>query len=503
MCQPRAIHAAMEGMVTIDEQMRIIMINPAAQRMFGRTPRDAIGMFLDELMPERFRVGHRAHVKGFFDGDETERHMGRANRLVGLRANGEEFPLEAVICKVELTTEAGPKPCATALLCDHSQEQALFHQIAKLNHQMRAIFETAPIAIWITDHERIAFANQACGKLFGVEPAESLVGERIRHLLNLQSVDSDFAWNHISATASEEIKKLVGKVTRPDGSEREVEIAVTRLPDQENKLVQMVIVDTTDQAREKRSLLASRRTLRELSAHIVEAREEERKRIARELHDELGQRLTALKIELSSLENGDKRGGMHGRLQPMIDMVDETVAATRRISLGLRPPMLDDLGLEAAIDWLINQFRDHNQVQVELRCETLQTPLQTGVAVALYRILQEALTNISRHAGAQRVQVEVSTREQWVQLSVQDDGQGFSCNSTSPRKDSFGLIGIRERVRMLGGQLLLKNNAKGGAGIVVRLPIDTRDRTHVRHAMEEVAPPPDTKPAPLTPWERP
>ena len=136
-----------------------------------------------------------------------------------------------------------------------------------------------------------------------------------------------------------------------------------------------------------------------------------------------------------------------------------------------------------------------------LRTDTFQEPVPPAVAVTLYRILQEALTNISRHADAQQVQIELSTHEQWVQLTVQDDGQGFPKDRAAPAKGSFGLIGMRERVRVLGGQLQLKNGSRGGATIVVRLPTVQNDPAPHRHAIEAGAPASDTAPSPLTPWE--
>ena len=129
-------------------------------------------------------------------------------------------------------------------------------------------------------------------------------------------------------------------------------IAIASLPDHGRTVVQMVITDISERARENRELERSRRTLRSLSANMVQAREDERRRIARELHDELGQRLTALKMELSSL-GGDAAGSAPaGRIDAMLEMVDDTVATVRRIATELRPLMLDDLGLNAAIEWL-------------------------------------------------------------------------------------------------------------------------------------------------------
>ena len=133
-------------------------------------------------------------------------------------------------------------------------------------------------------------------------------------------------------------------------------IAIASLPDHGRTVVQMVITDITERARESRELERSRRSLRRLSASMVQAREDERRRIARELHDELGQRLTALKMELSSLDGEAAGATRAGRIDAMLEMVDDTVATVRRIATELRPLMLDDLGLNAAIEWLADEL---------------------------------------------------------------------------------------------------------------------------------------------------
>jgi two-component system sensor histidine kinase UhpB len=499
MAQPQAIHAALEGMVTIDEQMRIIMINPAALRMFGRMAAHTVGLPLDELIPERFRTSHQLHIQRFLASDEIERPMGQARQLLGLRANGEEFPLKAAICKVELMTENGLQRCCTAMLYDCSKERMLTDAIEKLSQQMRTVFERAPIAIWITDGEQIAFANRACGKLFGVHSPDALVGQSIQGRLHVDAHDSGFKWPQEGAVDDEESVMLTGTVTRPDGSRREVEIAVTPMPDHGREFVQMVIVDTTQRSLERRKLLNSKHSLRDLTAHIVDAREEERKRIARELHDELGQRLTALKLALAA--NAQRKAPKADQAQFMIDMVDETMKAVRRLALGLRPPMLDDLGLCAAIEWLVSDFKDRHPVQVELRLDDPQKALSPATSISLYRILQEALTNISRHAGAQRIQIGLDRKERWIELLVQDDGRGLPEPDGGLKRGSFGLIGMRERVRMLGGQLQFRNGASGGAQLLVRLPMADRENPSSLSPIIESAPPPDSDFSLLTPWE--
>ena len=490
MRQPEAIQAALEGVVTIDEDQRIIMINAAAQRMFLRTAQELRGASLGELMPVRFRQDHEVHVRRFMASAAVERSMDKVASIVGLRANGEEFPLQVAICKVDLDTEHGVRHCCTALLYDRSESQMLNRSIERLNQQMRSIFDLAPVAIWITDGDRIVFANQACCKLFDVDAPGELVGRLVDELLRARFGDS-LPSQIVQALANEDtVSTLSGVVVRRDGETREVELAVGALPDHQRTLVQMVITDSTQRAQERRDLLLSRRTLREFSASIVDAREEERRRIARELHDELGQRLMAMKLELATLPEPALQGAGAGRTQAMIEMLDDTVASVRRIAKGLRPPMLDDLGLDAAIEWLVSEFRQHHPIQVDLAMKPGKTVVPPDVGIALYRILQEGLTNIARHAGASKARVVLTqTATDW-RLALEDDGVGFPRVGTPAKRGSFGLIGMRERVLLLGGTLTTRNLVGGGARVDIRIPRRTAEAAHAPGATDLTEPAP-------------
>ena len=474
--QPSAVHAALEGIITVDVAMRIVMINPAAQRMFGLTAGEALGQHLSMLIPERLRRVHAAHVQRFANANTLERSMGQRGQLVGLRTNGEEFPLEAAICKVELADSGGHAHHYTALLRDLSEEYKLTAVIDQLNRRIRALFDRAPVAIWITEGERVVFANHACATLFGVDNRESLMGQPIYALLSPHTHPSVREKVAQACASEQEVSTVNGEIVRADGSLREVEMVVAALPDHERTFVQMVITDVTARQQEKRDLLHSRRTLRELSASLVEAREEERRRIARELHDELGQRLTALKLELAAQQQDNGTGAPAERRQNMMDMVDETVAAVRRIAMDLRPPMLDDLGLSAALEWLTHDFGRRSGIRIALHLVASPEPLQQNIATAVYRIVQEALTNMARHAHASQALISIEPKGHRLQLVVEDDGQGFPKAQQPPPRGSFGLIGMRERVHMLGGQIRMKNAPSGGARLVVRLPLLPRNR---------------------------
>jgi PAS domain S-box-containing protein len=470
LAEPRLAHAALEAVITVDQGQRIVMINPAGLEMFGLQREQALGMHLEQLIPARLRAPHARHVHRFGESGQVERPMGERGRVLGLRASGEEFPLEAAIFRSEVAQPSGTQIYYTALLRDLSELRRMSSVIEQLNQRLRSLFERAPVAIWITEKDRVVFANLACARLIGLSDPAHLVGRSIFELLSPSSHEP--VRDHLQALEQDDaVSVLVADIQHADGTLREVELVVAVLPDHERSFVQMVINDITQRTREKKDLLRSRRTLRELSASLVEAREEERQRIARELHDELGQRLTALKLEMAACLRDHPNVALAERAQGMLDMLDETVASARRIAMDLRPLMLDDLGLAEAIDWLVQEFKRRTGIGVSVRLDKAVSGLPPSLATTLYRIVQEALTNITRHARASEVTIALEHRGQELHLTIEDNGIGFARTSQTRSAGSFGLLGIRERVLMLGGRLSVGNAAGGGARLVVRVPL--------------------------------
>lgn len=231
-----------------------------------------------------------------------------------------------------------------------------------------------------------------------------------------------------------------------------------------------VFKDIAARKQMEQELQDSRTQLRSLSMFQQTAREEERKHIARELHDELGQALTALKIDLDWLvarrwaddpQVGDKLDAMNG-------ILEKTVESVRRIAEDLRPGMLDDLGLAASVEWLAHQFQQRSGIACDLTMNRDEFELADNASICVFRIVQEMLTNVARHAGASRVQVELRQDDGNVHVVVQDNGCGFVVGKV--KKRSFGLLGIRERVSMLGGSLDLSSAPGEGTTIQVTVP---------------------------------
>lgn len=351
-------------------------------------------------------------------------------------------------------------------------------EINDLKGRMRGIFDLTPVAIWITEDERIVFANHACETLFGATSRESLAGQSIYPLLHPESHESVRQKMKEALDSNVAAEKVREKIARLDGGTSLVEIALAPLARDGKTALQMVITDVTESARVAGELERSRTQLRRLAANLVTTREEERLRIARELHDELGQHLTALQMELSSLAPMQSAAGA-ARMENLLAMVARTVASVRRIAKELRPLMLDDLGLGAAIETLVRDSRRRMGITIALAMDPVDEFVPDVAAIALYRMVQEALTNVARHAHATRVRIDIRRRGGNLVLVVQDNGVGVPEGSIY-RPDAHGLIGIDERATMLGGRLEVGTAAGVGARLTVTLPLAAAPLTAVR-----------------------
>ncbi len=214
--------------------------------------------------------------------------------------------------------------------------------------------------------------------------------------------------------------------------------------------------------------------LRALAARLQSVREEERKDIARELHDELGQVLTALKMDLAALLEGlpKRNKRVRERAEAMMQQIDSTIKTVRRMSSQLRPGMLDDLGLGPSIEWYAQEFQTRTNIAVQVNVPE-EFELEHGLATALFRIFQETLTNVARHANATRVQAKLEARQDMVILEIQDNGQGFDMEQVRGKR-SLGLLGMRERAEMVAGTLTIDSAPGKGTFVVVSVPLNPK-----------------------------
>ncbi|AJX34492.1 PAS domain S-box protein [Burkholderia oklahomensis] len=341
--------------------------------------------------------------------------------------------------------------------------------------------------ITIDETQTVVIFNPAAERVFGVSamdaigsPLARFIPERFRaaHTRHVEQ----FGVTGVSDRQMGSQRVLFG--LRENGEEFPIEASISQIRDGSGKLYTVMLRDVTERVRAETALRQSREELRELSANLQNVREEEKTRIARELHDDLGQQLTALKMDVSAIaialaryrdEQPDAQPvvAVEQQLHGMRRLIDSTVASVRRIAADLRPVMLDDLGLVPAIEWLANDFTNRYGIDVERRLDTADTSFSNAGATTLFRIVQEALTNVARHADATRVTLMLAIDQDLCVLQIKDDGRGVQPDE---RRDahgdkSFGLIGIRERAHMLSGTVTTDSAPGHGFSIKVALPL--------------------------------
>jgi two-component system, NarL family, sensor histidine kinase UhpB len=217
-------------------------------------------------------------------------------------------------------------------------------------------------------------------------------------------------------------------------------------------------------------LRESEEKLRRLAAHLISVREEERAHIAREIHDELGQVLTGLKMEVTWLAKRLKEKSLIEKTDSMCKLIDSTVQTVRKIATGLRPEMLDDMGLVAAVAWQSKEFQKRTGIRCRSKLPPETVKLDIDISTTMFRIFQEILTNVARHSRATRVDIDLGVSEERVSLEVTDNGVGIPDSEVNGKK-SLGLLGMHERALLFGGEVRIGGSPGHGTRVAVSIPI--------------------------------
>ena len=348
------------------------------------------------------------------------------------------------------------------------------NKLAELEALEASILEAIPHAVIGLQDRRIIFANDGVEAVFGWR-AKDLIGKSTRVLYQTDEGYEAIARDLYSVLEKKRTFRSEFPCRRRDGTGIECMVSAARIGTQlKQKNIVITYEDITDRKRAETEIERSREQLRNLSAHLQSVREKERTRIARELHDELGQLLTALNTGLVLLNRKipETEKSLRDQTGSMIELVDMTMQTLKRIYMALRPGMLDHLGLAVAIGWQAGEFEKRTGIRCKVTVDPEDLSLDPDLSTAIFRIFQETLTNIARHAGAARVHVSLKATAEKVLLTVRDNGRGITQEQLA-KPNSFGLLGMRERTHYWGGDVRI--SGKPGKGTLVKVDIPLRN----------------------------
>ena len=448
-----------------DTQGRYLHINRQFERAFHISREAIAGKTDKDVFPAEQAAAFRVNdLKVFQAGVPLEFEE------VALYDDG---PHTSIVSKFPLYGGDGKPYALCGITTDITQRKAMEKALQQAEEKYRDIFDNAVEGIFqSTPSGRYLSVNPALARMYGYESPEELMGgatdiahkvyvdpdcrEALTCLLERQGVVQGFEY----------------EVRRRDGSTIWISESVRAVRDEKGKVryYEGTIEDITERKRSEEELQQTLGQVRTLSRRLEVVREDERTRIARELHDELGVRLTCLKMDLSRL-NDASRPKLEEKVLSMIEQVDTTIAAVQGLVAELRPGVLDDLGLVAAIEWQCRDFERRSGIRCLLDSSEEDIPLDSAKATAAFRICQEALTNVVRHARAKEIRVHLDTLDRELLLEIHDDGQGILPEKVTDA-GSLGLLGMRERAAAVGGALQIVGLRGQGTTVTLRLPCE-------------------------------
>jgi PAS domain S-box-containing protein len=326
----------------------------------------------------------------------------------------------------------------------------------------------------------IVLANPRMEALFGYRN-EELLGRPVELLVQdcLREQNSTLRAGFFATPAS--TPEGVGRDPcgrHKDGREFPVEIALNPIRTRAGLLVLVSIIDITERRRAEEGMRETQRELRALAGQLLQVQEAERRRIARELHDDLSQSLALLTIELELLGQvpPETAAGLCERLHELSARVKQLSSFVHGLSHNLHPSKLDQLGLMAVVRGLCKEYMQAHDMVVEFTAQQMPQSISHDTALCLYRIAQEALRNVVKHSGARHVRIELRGSEDGVSLKVVDDGVGFD-RSGRDSKEGLGLISMRERLHLVGGEIVIDSRPSEGTRIDVRVPLSAPDES--------------------------
>ena len=463
------VESAMDAVIAVDADQRIVVFNTTAERMFGCPAGEALGSTIERFIPNRFRTSHRENILRFAASEETNRGMGRLGTIMALRANGREFPIEASISQVQ----TGGGNLFTAIIRDTTERERAERQLRESYELNLSILQSLKNHLAVLDSKGTIIAVTARGPEFvavsGINLHELHVGD---NYLETRRAAAD-AGDRDVATALEGVKAVY------DGTRKYFELQYDYKSGIEQRWFLMsatpmkdrsvgVIISHEDITVRKRHEQA----IQELSGRLINVQEQERSRIARELHDDINQQVAMLAIELQQLraffpkespETDEKVNSLWKKTHALSTDIQQ-------LSHRLHSTKLEHLGIVAALRGLCNEVSAQGKIEIEFQFQQVPAEIGSGVSLSIFRVAQESLHNVAKHSHAEKVRMELFGTGGSVVLRVSDDGVGFDPEAPE-NTTGLGMVSMGERIRLEGGTFSVTSKPSLGTQIEARIPL--------------------------------
>ncbi len=461
------MNSSLDAIICINKSGIITDWNQQAEKIFGWKEDEMKGKHLNEtIIPQRYR---KAQEREFLHFQQTEENpfINRVVELTALNSEGKEFSIEISIAPIKQHEH----DFFCVFIRDISQRKVAEQGLRLSAEKYKLLFERSPVPMWLisTSDDRFVDVNEAAVNHYGYSKEEfmSLNTTKIR--------PEEDKKRYLSESGENKPGKNYHGIWRHQKKDHtiiNVEIYANDFT-HEGKQARLILAnDISEKIKAEESLKYSYEEIRQLASHLQDIREEERAGIAREIHDELGQQLTVLKMDMSWMSkrlSAEPSGEINKKINSTLELLDVTIKTVRRIATDLRPSMLDDLGLIATVEWQCEEFGRRTGITTRFIEDMTEFDFPPQMAIGLFRICQESLTNIARHSSAKNAFITMQQMSGELLLTISDDGQGFDAHKIGHKK-TLGLLGMRERTQMMGGKYEIVSEKGKGTTLSIRIP---------------------------------